>query len=201
MLLLAVFWISWCILHSLLISRRTQRLAGSLFGRSLRFYRLAYIVFSSISLLPVLFYQYGLEQHVLFSWNGPARLIQILFLAYALVFFYFGARSYDLKYFLGLRQIHEGVQAAPSVSFVRHGILAHVRHPWYGGGLAFLWAYDDISDVALVSRSILSLYLVIGTVIEERRLKETIGEPYRRYCREVPMFVPWKLFKPMQYRR
>lgn len=193
MLLLAFLWICWCVLHSLLISRRAHELAASMVGSGVRYYRLTYIIFSIFSLLPVLLYQFSLEQHFLFSWGGPWRVVQGFLLVYALLLFYLGARSYDIKYFLGVRQIRQ--ENDDGMHFSRQGVLAYVRHPWYGGGLAFLWTYDGISDVSLLSRSILSLYLLIGTLLEERRLRDILGEPYRRYCREVPMYIPWRIFR------
>jgi protein-S-isoprenylcysteine O-methyltransferase Ste14 len=39
---------------------------------------------------------------------------------------------------------------------------------------------------------ILSLYLVVGTILEERKLVAEFGESYRAYQREVSMLVPWK---------
>ena len=72
------------------------------------------------------------------------------------------------------------------------GILAHVRHPWYGGGLALLWGLPGLTDVSLVTRLILSAYLLIGARLEERKLIGLHGEAYRDYRCRVPMFFPWK---------
>jgi protein-S-isoprenylcysteine O-methyltransferase Ste14 len=189
MLQLVILWALWCCLHSFLISNRAHRVASSLLGRWNRYYRLAYNIFATISLLPILYYQYLLTSEPLFSWHGPWRILQILLLAYAAVLFYLGAKVYDLDFFLGLRQIRE--KGSNSLPFQWKGVLQYVRHPWYSGGLPLLWSYSDISDVDLVSRSILSAYLVIGTLLEERRLKHELGEPYREYCRQVPMLLPW----------
>jgi len=75
------------------------------------------------------------------------------------------------------------------------GILRHVRHPWYGGGLALLWSLPNFTDVALVTRTILSCYLIVGTLLEERKLKSVMGPSYQDYCRRVPMLLPWKLWR------
>ena len=58
--------------------------------------------------------------------------------------------------------------------------------------LALLWGLPELTDVSLVTRLILSAYLVIGARLEERKLIERYGEPYRAYRRRVPMFFPWK---------
>jgi protein-S-isoprenylcysteine O-methyltransferase Ste14 len=71
-------------------------------------------------------------------------------------------------------------------------VLRYVRHPWYSSGLPILWTVGPITDANLLTRIILSLYLVIGTLLEERKLLHEIGESYRSYCRQVPMLIPWK---------
>lgn len=79
--------------------------------------------------------------------------------------------------------------------FEQTGILGHVRHPWYSGGIALLWALPQLTDASLIIRTLLTVYLIVGTLLEERKLRQSLGEPYRAYCREVPMLIPWKLFR------
>ncbi len=194
MIALALLWILWCALHSLLITRTVtlwvERRGGWLAGS----YRLGYIAFSCLSLVPVLVCQYSLPQQTLFLWQGWGRIPQGLLLGYALLMFLGGKKVYDMDWFLGISQWRGfrnrvPVQARP-IRF--HGVLRLVRHPWYSGGLAFLWALNPLTDVSLTARIILSLYLVIGAWLEERKLVAALGEVYRRYQRAVPMLVPWK---------
>ena len=64
--------------------------------------------------------------------------------------------------------------------------------PWYSGGIALLWGISPYTDVNLVSRIILTLYLIVGTLHEEYRLRRQFGEAYRQYSSRVPMFIPRK---------
>ncbi|WP_457573215.1 hypothetical protein [Desulfolithobacter sp.] len=192
---LCLAWIAWCTLHSFLVSRRVTAFLRRRGGIWLGGARLFYISFSLLSLLPLLWYQYQLPQQVLFRYQGPWRLLQALLLLYALIMFYGGKKVYDMDYFLGVKQwrvYRAGVQASQEIPFRCSGILRHVRHPWYSGGLALLWAAGPITDVNLISRTTLSLYLLIGTMLEERKLEEELGRPYIEYCRQVPMLLPWK---------
>ncbi len=193
MITLALLWIAWCCLHSLLISSPVNQWIRRRGGAWQGGHRLAYVLFSLLSLPPILWYQVSLPQKILFSWHGPWRIIQGLLLGYALVMFAGGKRVYAMDHFLGIRQWRDHRLGKPTeVPFRTDGILRLVRHPWYSGGLALLWAMGPVTDITLVSRLILSIYLVIGTLLEERKLRREIGRPYEEYCRRVPMLFPWK---------
>ncbi|RUM41721.1 MAG: hypothetical protein DSY70_00785 [Desulfobulbus sp.] len=194
MITLALLWILWCFLHSLLITGWLNRWIENKGGFLQGAHRLFYVGFSCLSLIPVLWYQFSLPQQQFFSWHGPWRILQFLLLFYAVIMFYGGKKVYDTSYFLGIRQWknYRHNQEPQSLPFTSKGILRYVRHPWYSGSLTFLWAMGPLTDVTILARTLLSLYLVIGTLLEEHKLKLQIGEPYHEYCRQVPMLIPWK---------
>jgi protein-S-isoprenylcysteine O-methyltransferase Ste14 len=198
MFLLVLLWLCWCAAHSLLISAPVntwlRRHGGWLRGT----HRLVYCLFSALTLSTLLLFQWSLPQRVVFSWSGWLRIPQALLLIYALIMLIGGIRVYDLSHLIGLRQWRSWRQGRelPVLPFSCAGVLRHVRHPWYSSGLAILWTAGPITDVSLPARIILSLYLVIGTLLEERKLLEELGEPYRAYCRQVPMLIPWKGRQP-----
>ena len=196
MLRLIVLWLLWCAVHSLLITTGVKRWFERRGGAWLGLYRISYVGFACCSLLPLLWYTAALPQQPLLdpSFALWLRPIQGLFLLYALVLFIGGLRAYNLRKFLGLRQWQDyrAKRTSNPPSFSKTGILRYVRHPWYSGGIALLWSLPGLTDVTLITRIILSTYLVVGALLEERKLHESLGEPYRAYCREVPMFIPWK---------
>ena len=194
MSILALLWIIWCALHSLLITEQAQTWIARQNNWLTGTYRIFYIFFSLLTLIPIIIYQYSFPQKVLFAWHGWWRLPQLLLLSYAFVMFWQGSKNYDVAYFLGIRQWRnqQNGQTAPPLEFRCQGIGLYVRHPWYSGGLALLWAVGPITDINLTSRLILSAYLFIGTLLEERKLRHQLGEPYQQYCQHVPMLFPWK---------
>ncbi len=194
MISLALLWITWCILHSLLITTTVSSWFRKKGGLHLGLYRLGYILFSILSLVPVLYYQYTLPQQLLFSWHGYWRLLQFFFLLYAVILFWYGKKNYDMDFFLGLTQWREYQEGKPARQFPFRcsGILQYVRHPWYSGGIALLWALGPITDAGLLGKSILTAYLIIGTLLEEKKLRRELGTVYQHYCRQVPMLIPWK---------
>ena len=194
MLLLIVLWLTWCALHSLLITNGVRQWFERRSGVWLALYRLGYVCFALSTLLPLLWYTATLPQQPFGSPPDWLRGVQWVLFLYALVLFIGGLRVYDLQAFLGLRQWRDYRVGRTSVSpaFRKAGILRYVRHPWYSGGIALLWSLPALTDVTLVARSILSAYLIVGALLEEHKLQEALGEPYRAYCRDVPMFIPWK---------
>ncbi|WP_028585910.1 methyltransferase family protein [Desulfogranum mediterraneum] len=201
MVKLLLGWALWCTLHSLLITPTAQQRICGDHPRLQAGYRLGYICFALISLLPLLWYQQQLPQRQIFSFSGLWRLPQVLLLSYGLWMFVAGARAYDLAFFLGLRQWRAHRQGEPlERRFQENGILGSIRHPWYSGGIALLWGMEPVTDLTLPVRLLLSGYLLVGTLLEERRLKQELGTPYRDYCRRVPMLFPWKGILPKKRR-
>jgi methanethiol S-methyltransferase len=190
---LALLWTGWCALHSLLIDRRVQGLGRRFLGRFGRAYRIFYILISVVTLLPVLWYQWTLPQRVILPGNPALHLIQAILLLYGVLMFFLGARVYNLRTFFGISQWQapEGTGPGPAQLFHTDGILARVRHPWYSGGIAVIWGFGSITDVFLLTRVLLTAYLLIGTLLEEQRLIQKFGDPYRVYRRTVPMLIPW----------
>ena len=69
------------------------------------------------------------------------------------------------------------------------GLHRYVRHPLYSGLFLILWGHAQ-TEFALATAIWASIYLVIGTVFEERRLIERYGEAYRDYRARTPAYVP-----------
>jgi protein-S-isoprenylcysteine O-methyltransferase Ste14 len=74
------------------------------------------------------------------------------------------------------------------------GILGMVRHPWYTGGLLLIWAQKMDRPILMMSL-ILSVYFIVGALLEERKLTRIYGQDYRDYQQGVSMFFPYKWFK------
>lgn len=190
--LLALLWTVWCSLHSLLISERVIRYLKQRLGDRYRFTRIVFNVFAFLSLVPVLAYSHTLSVDPFIRWEGAWRLVQISMVGCSLWLFVSGAREYDLRQLLGIRQIveHESAKGLTrSGGIDTAGILGRVRHPWYSGGILIIWS-RNIDAAALVANLVLTVYLVTGTLLEERKLVSEFGEEYVEYQRKVPMLIP-----------
>jgi len=194
----AVVTALWCGLHSLLITRTVLAWSRRHCGRWFAWHRVAFVGFAAVSFLLLALYVNSLPAHTLWTWSGPWQIVRVAGLAAGVWITLLGIRVYDQRHFLGIKQAAEFITGRPPApnDFSRHGILAHVRHPYYAGAFALLAFYADFTDVNLAIRVVLVFYLVVGTELEERKLLHEYGEKYARYRREVPRFLPrtrWRL--------
>lgn len=193
--LLGLGWAAWGAMHSLLISPAWMRLISARFPRLCPWYRLGYNGLAVLTILPLLYFKNTLAAEMLLGWSGPLVIPRFLLLGVALWLFWAGARAYDLKVVGGLAQLRSGCTFAgsPYAEDLRtSGILGRVRHPWYGGALILLWTRTGAFDAAeLITSLVLSLYVLIGARLEERKLVHVHGQVYRDYQQRTPMFFPW----------
>ncbi|MFC1614266.1 NnrU family protein [Gemmatimonadota bacterium] len=202
--ILALLWVLWCAVHSGMISMTATGYLKRRMGRGWCFYRLFYNLFSIVSLIPVVLYWHSLTGPTLFSWQGPMIVLRVLLLTLAILLFYAGAKKYDILSLLGLKQIREGATTAlltETDKLDATGVLGITRHPWYLAAILFIWAaWRELDPAILVTNTVLSAYLVIGTLLEERKLLLEFNGEYRRYQKEVSMLVPFK-FLSAQFNR
>ena len=193
-IILTILWCLWCAIHSLLISLLVTDYLEAKLGNKYRFYRMLYNVISIITLLPLLVYSYQMKDQLLFNWEGWLIFIQFIFFMFAMILFVTGARKYDLMQFLGIRQIQSGRLHAPlseSGTIDMMGILGITRHPWYLGAIIFIWVFNkNIYLSTLIINIVLTIYLVVGTYIEEKKLVSLCGDKYCNYQKRVSILLP-----------
>ncbi len=64
------------------------------------------------------------------------------------------------------------------------------RHPSNLGALGVFLLFPRITVNRVTLAALVMLYVVLGSLHEERRLRAAYGEPFERYRREVPFLVP-----------
>ncbi|HSH28417.1 MAG TPA: DUF1295 domain-containing protein [Thiohalobacter sp.] len=186
--LLALAWLLYLALHSLLADARIRRRLETRWPRLRHRYRLFYTLQSSLLILPplallVLWYDRG---ESLWAWRGTAGWLADGLALLALAGAVRATRAYDLAAFLGLktRSDHANI-----TGFHLSPLHRHVRHPWYSLGLVVLWT-RDMPPALLVTALCITAYLLVGIRLEERKLIDEFGERYREYRRRVPALIP-----------
>lgn len=64
------------------------------------------------------------------------------------------------------------------------------RHPIMTGFLIAFWTAPDMSVGRLLFVGVATGYILVAVRFEEHDLRRQLGEPYERYAREVPRFLP-----------
>ena len=88
-------------------------------------------------------------------------------------------------------------QQAP---LIKHGPYRWVRHPLYFSALLLVWSHPDLTLDRLLLNLLFTVWVIVATTLEERKLIASYGEAYRTYQREVPMMIPWR-FRPVLLRQ
>jgi protein-S-isoprenylcysteine O-methyltransferase Ste14 len=108
-----------------------------------------------------------------------------------------GAQRYSFSQLSGLAQIREGTNnklVNKTGKLSSRGILGVVRHPFYAGIYPLLWS-SNLDITVLIINIILSVYVLIGTLLEESKLILKFGDAYREYQRRVSMLFPFHWIK------
>jgi len=149
------------------------------------------------TLIPIVLYERSIETEWAFGWQGSMVFLQALLLTVALLYFFAGAVHYDFLQFIGIRQIRDGISRktlAGSGEIDTTGVLGVIRHPWYFGAIIVVWA-RGLTVATLITNIILTVYLIVGTYLEEYKLVLEYGDKYRSYRDKVSMFIPYKFLK------
>ena len=193
-LILSSIWAGYCFLHSFLISIRFTNYLTRVLKNYYSFYRLFYVLISLVLLVWVINYTAPLDTTIIITYVPPWSIIrQVTMWGSLLMFFWAFFFNYDSLSFFGIRQILNFKKLKttnPSEEIKKNGLLAVTRHPMYLALIIYLWSQTfRVADI--VVNIVLTIYVIIGTVLEEKKLVLEFGDAYRKYQQEVPMLVPF----------
>jgi len=193
-LYISCIWAGYCFLHSFLISIGFTKFIERRLKNYYALYRLFYVLFSFVLLFWVIRYTSPMDNEIIIEWVSPWSVIRII-LTYASLFMFFWAFffNYDSLSFFGIRQIMnfgKTNNADPSNGIKKNGLLGIIRHPMYLCLIVYLWC-QTFRFIDIVVNSILTVYVIIGTILEEKKLVLEFGNYYKKYQQEVPMLIPF----------
>jgi methanethiol S-methyltransferase len=197
-LIITGLWAVYCFLHSFMISIWFTNMMKRLFRKYYAFYRLFYVLVSTLLIFPLISFTSGLDHDVIIAYSKAFNIIRNIFFVFGLMVFVKAFLiDYDVLHFFGIRQAlnFNKTEKEPQVTELKkNGLLGIVRHPMYIAVIIILWCHSFTAADLLVN-SILTVYVVIGTMLEERKLIAEFGEAYIRYQKEVPMLIPFTKWK------
>ncbi len=187
--------LAYGLLHSVLASLRVKALARRLFGPAAdHWYRLAYNLLAVVTLIPVLGLLAASPDRPLYRFAQPWRTLALFGQGFAVLLAAYSLLKTDLGDFLGLRRAL-GLPMPENPALVVDGLYRWVRHPLYTASLLFLWLSPVMTVNRLAFYAALTVYIVIGAWLEERKLLVEFGDTYAAYRRRVPMLFPlfWQI--------
>jgi len=158
------------------------------------FYRLFYNLISLVLLIPLIKYTGQADTRIIITYEHPLSIVRYALIAGSLtIFFYAFFFNYDPLSFFGIRQILnfrkvKGIDSSRGIR--KNGLLGIIRHPMYLALIIYLWC-QTFRMMDIIVNVVLTMYIIIGTKLEEKKLVLEYGDTYIKYQQEVPMLIPF----------
>lgn len=187
---LVLYFSLWAVAHSILAGLRFKDWVRRLVGSTVhRWYRLAFNAFAVVTFLPFLAMIVLLPDRTLYvipwSWRWFTLAGQVL----ALVGLLWTLFQTNPLHFAGLTQLWASAPDQTG-SLQMRGFYCHVRHPLYFFSLVLLWLTPVMTTSIAAANVLMSLYFLLGSIPEEKKLAIEFGEAYVAYRRRVPRLLP-----------
>ena len=92
--------------------------------------------------------------------------------------------------FVGLNQVISENNLEEKNDFVVSGVYRYVRHPLYFFSLLFLWLFPVMTFNILAFNIGSTIYMLVGSFFEEKKLLVEFGSSYEKYQKETPRIIP-----------
>lgn len=181
-LVLGMFWIVYYAIHSVMATSRFKLYLRLTIPTFYPYYRSVYSLFATVNLLLLVWLHLIIPSDFIFEAGN------IRFVGYALFLFSAVVMAIAVKS-LGAGFLFREEE---NKYLMRSGLYAYVRHPLYFGILLFVIGVFLVSPIwkNAVFTLVNVVYLILGSLLEERKLVAQFGQEYRDYKKEVKMLIP-----------
>ncbi len=196
----------WAGVHSLLASKGAKELAIRAAGPRSRdgLYRLAYNAQSVLSVALAAWWFLRLPDRELYRAGYPWSLLFRAGQAVSLGVLFSGVWVVGVLEFAGLVPLWrlltgresrpepeaQGPPIGADGEMVEAGAFRYTRHPGNLGAMGFFLLWPRMTVNRAVLAALVALYVVLGSMHEESRLRLAYGEAFERYRRKVPFLIP-----------
>ncbi|MFA6412478.1 MAG: isoprenylcysteine carboxylmethyltransferase family protein [Syntrophales bacterium] len=177
--------------HSVMIRQAFRKKLYSLIHEE--YYSAFYSIFSGMALFAVVVPWQKVPLTILSAEGTFYWMLRILFFL-CIAGFYWGVRSLGSFDPLGIKIIKRRLynREQKTLSLAARGAYQWVRHPLYFFIIIMIWSFPVLTSDRLLFNIIWTIWIVIGTILEERDLIAEFGYGYREYQKKVPMIIPSK---------
>lgn len=197
-LIIIILFLLFGFTHSLLASNKLKKKLAEQLGDKIAFYRIFYNFISLITFFVV--YEISPKTGVIiYDLNYPWDIVIFIVQFFSLIGFIWAASAINLWEFLGVAQIkryYEGEYNPKELDeryiLKKTGAFKYSRHPIYFFSILFLGLRPTMSFFYLLFFICLTLYFIIGSIYEEKKLVELFGDEYVQYQKTTPRLVPVK---------
>jgi methanethiol S-methyltransferase len=177
-------------LHSWLASLNLKGWTAKRFGDAFsRLYRLLYNLIAVITLLPVLMLPIILVDKNIYRIPWPWIAVTLTVQLMGLLTLLAGVIQTGVMKFLGVCQLVR-CEGESEPALIVTGLYRWVRHPLYTAGLVFVWLMPWMTWNLLALNIGITIYIVFGAILEEKKLQQEFGAAYIEYRKKTPMLIP-----------
>jgi len=188
LLLLSVFAIQ----HAIMARPAYKKWVSPIFGPAIE--RSTFVLMASLALL-LLYWKWQPMTHTIWHIENEILamvLVGISFLGWLIVL----VSTFLIDHFelLGLKQVFDNLKnkITPNPSFKTTFLYKISRHPMMLGFIIAFWSTPSMTSGHLLFAIVTTAYIFIAVkYLEEKDLRDSIGQKYEEYQKTVPMIVPF----------
>ena len=178
------------VLHSVLASNRVKNLATRMFGGIFpRHYRLFFTLIAAISTLAYFSAVLVFPDQSFYRIRPPWHYLTLILQLIAGVCFIAALFQNSLLGFSGLDSLFSK-RPSREERLTTGGFYRYTRHPLYLFALIMLWLLPVMTWNMLALSIGITVYTLIGSLLEERRLAQQFGQEYAVYKERTPWLIP-----------
>jgi len=185
------------VIHSVLAAHRTKDWVKNWWGEKHynRYYRLFFSIQAAVLFIPVLLLVVVLPDEILYRIPAPWVYLTIALQILAVFGILHSIMLTGMLRFTGIQQALDPEQAQKPIKLVNKSLYRWVRHPIYTCMFVFIWLVPVMTWNVLALSIGVSVYNILGALLEERKLKSEFGESYEEYSQQTPFLVPGLKFR------
>lgn len=153
-----------------------------------------YGITSAITLLLVMIFWQKTPVFIVHADGIICWLLRALFILCLLGFFW-GAKALGSFDALGVKPLMRYISNRPDKpqQIIAKGPYRWSRHPLYFFLIILIWSCPVLTLDRLIFNIMWSIWIIIGTFLEDRELHREFGRQYSEYSSKVPMLIPYRI--------